>query len=106
MTHRLRLYFKRRNLKKRRLGKFWCDRHWNVVEDSLLDKYPIDPSIAAVGITMALYLKDSDSARPTREACCKIPEWLMNGIFERARNEKGRYTEWMKTPKLKNGTTN
>lgn len=77
------VYF-RRWFKRRRLGKFWCDRHWSVIENSQLDRQPIDPGVAAIGVASALYLKGIPPA-PTLHACCKIPKYLMDGIFEKSR---------------------
>lgn len=82
---------------KHRLGRFWCNKHWKVIKDSQRDKNPINPAIAAVGVSAALYLKyvDPEIVRQTH-ACCVLynlaeatpklsGKIMIDGIFEKAR---------------------
>lgn len=83
---------------KHRLGRFWCNKHWKVIKDSQKDERPINPSIAAVGITSALYLKNisPEMVRHKGRACCILYDMaentpklsgkiMIDGIFEKAR---------------------
>src|ERR1700704_1351550 len=99
LIRRGRLFFFRRNFKSHRLGKFWCNKHWKIIEDSQLEKNPINPTVAALGVTAALHLRNVDAAFVRREgrACCILfniaevtPKLmsgskLLDGIFERSR---------------------
>lgn len=86
---------------KHRLGKFWCNKHWSIIRASQKDERPINPAIAAIGITAALYLKgvDSDIIRKTGAACCWLYDMaegtpktsgkiMLDGIFEKSRGWK------------------
>jgi hypothetical protein len=86
------LVFFRRWFQRKRLGTFWCDKHWKVIENSQLDLQPIDPAIAAAGIAAALYLKgiEPEFVRKNGTACCILNTMskslnLLDGIFERSR---------------------
>ena len=63
---------RRMNFDDKRLGKFWCDNHWQIIKDSQNDAEPINPAVAAIGIATALHLKevDSDFVRKYGRACC------------------------------------
>lgn len=67
---------------RRRFGKTFCDAHWQVIQFSRKDEKPIDPDVAALGIAIALHLKD---VKPLPHACCEIPPSILEGIFERSR---------------------
>jgi hypothetical protein len=64
---------------RRRWGAFWCNRHWAF----LSTHSEIDKDVAALGITIAMETKGMPK---TANACCAIPEPLLEGIFERSKN--------------------
>jgi hypothetical protein len=101
LLQRVQIYSRRRSFRGYRLGKFWCNKHWKIIEDSQFEDKPINPSIAALGITAALHLKDVSPAyvRNHGAACCILVniadginkvsgKEFLNGIFERSRGWK------------------
>lgn len=98
-----RLFLVKRRFRSHRLGRFWCEKHWQVIVKSQLDKNPINPAVAALGISEALYLKDVNPnyVRENGRACCILihiadsqervtisGKELLNGIFERSKGWK------------------
>jgi hypothetical protein len=93
ISKKIRFFIYKRTFDSHRLGRFWCDKHWAVIKASLNDPIPINPAIAAIGVTTALYLKDIDSEAVRRQgaACCWVKKLdvndkkILEGIFERSR---------------------
>lgn len=68
------------------IGDFWCDRHFKIILDSQKTSDPIDYYIATMGVGRFITLTtDHEPEGPLKHACDRIPQEVMEGIFERSR---------------------